>query len=57
MLMKTLIVVLSVSLAAMLVAGGALWLRLRWHLRRPRSDETLKNALAEIEPAEKTNRN
>ena len=57
MLMKTLIVVLSVSLAAMLVAGGALWLRLRWHLRRSRSDETLKSALAEIEPAEKTNGN
>jgi hypothetical protein len=57
MLMRTLIVVLLVSLATMLVAGGALWLRLRWHLRRSRSDETLKQALAEIEPAEKANDN
>lgn len=57
MFMKVLFVILAVSLVAILVTVGALWLRLRWHLRRSRSGEALKNALAEIEPAEKINGN
>ena len=57
LLMKTLVVILSISLAAMLAAISALWWRLRWHLRRSRSDEALKSALAQIEPVEKINVN
>jgi hypothetical protein len=55
MLMKILFAILAVSLVAILVTVVALLWRLRWHLRRSRSDDALKNALTEIEPAEKTN--
>jgi hypothetical protein len=33
--MKVLYAILVLSLAAIMVAVGATWLRLRWHLRRP----------------------
>lgn len=56
MLMKVSFAILAVSLVAILVTLGALFWRLRWHLRRSRSGDTLENALAEIEPAEKSNR-
>jgi hypothetical protein len=46
--MKYLVVILAISVSASLVAAIAVWWRLRWHLRR--SDESLKNALAEIQP-------
>ncbi len=55
MLMKILFAILAVSLVAILVTVVALLWRLRWHLRRSRSDDALRNALTEIEPAEKTN--
>ena len=46
-LMKTLFVVLVVSVVASLVAALAMWWRLRRHLRQ--SDEALAKALREIE--------
>ena len=45
--MKILFIVLVLSLGAILVTVMAMWLRLRWHLRR--SDRALKNALADIQ--------
>jgi hypothetical protein len=33
--MKILFGLLAVSVATVLVSGVAVWLRLRWHLRRP----------------------
>jgi len=48
LLMKYLVVILAISVSASLVAAIAVWWRLRWHLRR--SDESLKNTLAEIQP-------
>jgi len=45
--MKTLFVVLVVSVAALLVAALAMWWRLRRHLRQ--SNEALAKALREIE--------
>jgi len=48
MLMKVLFFILVLSLGAILVTVGAMWWRLRWHLRR--SDAALKDALAEIKP-------
>ena len=56
MLMKVSFAILAVSLVAILVTLGGLFWRLRWHLRRSRSGDALENALAEIEPAEKSNR-
>jgi Flp pilus assembly protein TadB len=56
MLMKVSFAILAVSLVAVLVTLGALFWRLRRHLRRSRSADALENALAEIEPAEKSNR-
>jgi hypothetical protein len=35
--MKILFVLLVVSVSAILVTLGAMWLRLRWHLRKPAS--------------------
>jgi len=52
MLMKVSFAILAVSLVAILVTLGALFWRLRWHLRRSRSGDALENALAE----EKSNR-
>jgi uncharacterized membrane protein YciS (DUF1049 family) len=53
--MRVLFVILVLSVGAILVAVAAMWLRLRWHLRR--SDQALKNALADIqreqEPSDK----
>ena len=46
--MKTLFVILVLSVVAVLIAALAMWWRLRHHLRQ--SDEALKNALREIEP-------
>jgi hypothetical protein len=46
--MKALVIIFVLSLGAILATVGALWWRLRWHLRR--SDDALKNALAEIQP-------
>jgi hypothetical protein len=46
--MKYLVLLLVISVGASLVVAVAVWLRLRWHLRR--SDEALKNTLAEIQP-------
>jgi hypothetical protein len=46
--MAILYVILWLSVGASLVVAVAMWWRLRWHLRR--SDEALKNALAEIQP-------
>jgi hypothetical protein len=57
MLMKVSFAILAVSLVAILVTLGALFLRLRWHLRRSRSHDAPENALAEIERAEKANGN
>lgn len=48
MTMKILFIILLVSLGAILLTVAAMWLRLRWHLRR--SDHALRNALAEIQP-------
>lgn len=50
--MKILFVILVLSVAAILLAVGALWWRLRWHLRR--SDDALKKTLAEIQPEHET---
>jgi hypothetical protein len=57
MLMKVSFAILAVSLMAILVTLGALFLRLRWHLRRSRSHDALENTLAATEPAEKANGN
>lgn len=46
--MKYLVVILVLSVGTSLVVAAAVWWRLRWHLRR--SDEALKNTLAEIQP-------
>ncbi len=46
--MKALFIILMLSVGAILAAAGALWWRLRWHLRR--SDDALKNALKEMQP-------
>lgn len=46
--MKILFLILVLSVGVILVTVVALWLRLRWHLRR--SNHALKNALAEIQP-------
>jgi hypothetical protein len=46
--MKILFIILTISLGAILLTVVAMWWRLRWHLRR--SDNALKNALAEIHP-------
>ncbi|HLW54112.1 MAG TPA: hypothetical protein VKW06_14840 [Candidatus Angelobacter sp.] len=55
-MMKILFIILLLSVGATLVTLAAMWLRLRWHLRR--SDHALKNALADIqqehEPMDKT---
>lgn len=45
--MKILFVILVLSVGAIVVAVVAMWVRLRWHLRR--SDQALKNALADIQ--------
>jgi len=45
--MRILFVILVLSVGAILIAVVAMWLRLRWHLRR--SDQALKHALADIE--------
>lgn len=54
--MKILFIILVVTLGAVLVTLAAMWLRLRWHLRR--SDHALKSALADVEqehqPVDKT---
>ncbi|HKF21212.1 MAG TPA: hypothetical protein VKE93_06560 [Candidatus Angelobacter sp.] len=50
--MRILFVFLVLSLTAILLAVGALWWRLRWHLRR--SDDALKKTLAEIQPEHET---
>jgi hypothetical protein len=57
MLMKVSFAILAVSLVAILLTLGALFWRLRWHLRRSRSGDAPENALAGIKPAEKGNRN
>lgn len=46
--MKALFIILVLSVGAILATAGTLWWRLRWHLRR--SNDALKNALAEIQP-------
>ncbi len=46
--MKILFIILVLCVVATLLAVTAMWWRLRWHLRR--SDDALKNALAEIQP-------
>jgi len=49
--MKVLFVLLALSLVAVLVAVGAMWWRLRWHLRRsPAAAQTLP---VEIHPEHK----
>jgi uncharacterized membrane protein YqjE len=50
--MKILFVILVLSVMAVLVTVGAMWWRLRWHLRR--SDDALKKTLAEIQPEHET---
>jgi hypothetical protein len=50
--MKILVAILAVSVTAILVVVGAMWWRLRWHLRR--SDDALKKTLAEIQPEHET---
>jgi Flp pilus assembly protein TadB len=50
--MKYLFIILVLCVVAILVAAGAMWWRLRRHLRR--SDEALKNALAEIQTEHKS---
>lgn len=49
--------ILAISLVAILATLGALFWRLRRHLRRSRSDDALENTFAEIEPVEKANGN
>jgi hypothetical protein len=56
MLMKVSFAILAVSMVAILVTLGALFWRLRWHLRRSHSGDALESALAEIKPAEKSDR-
>jgi hypothetical protein len=48
MLMRILFFILVASICAILITVGAMWWRLRWHLRR--SDAALKDALADIKP-------
>jgi hypothetical protein len=51
--MKVLFILLVLSIAAIMVAAGAMLWRLRWHLRRPH----VKSSAVEIpeqEPVEKT---
>jgi hypothetical protein len=50
--MKILFLILLLSVGAILVTVVALWWRLRWHLRR--SNDALKNALAEIQPEQES---
>ena len=57
MLMKVSFAILAVSLVAILATLGALFWRLRWHLRRSRSHDAPENTLAEIEPVEKAKGN
>ncbi len=46
--MKALFIILVLSVGVTVVTAGALWWRLRRHLRR--SDDALKNTLREIQP-------
>jgi len=46
--MKFLFLLLALSLVAILVAVGAMWWRLRWHLRR--SPAAAQNPPVEIHP-------
>ena len=46
--MRVLFIILLLSLGVILLTLVAMWWRLHWHLRR--SDDALKNALAEIQP-------
>jgi hypothetical protein len=46
--MKVLFAILVLSLAAIIVAVGATWWRLRWHLRRPH--HTPPNGLESLPP-------
>ena len=46
--MKILFGILVLSVAAIIVAVGAMWWRLRRHLRK--SDSALKETLAEMQP-------
>jgi len=48
MLMRILFFILVASVGVILITVGAMWWRLRWHLRR--SDAALKDALADIKP-------
>ena len=48
MLMRVLFFILALSVGAILIAVGAMWWRLRWHLNR--SDAALKDALKDIKP-------
>jgi len=48
MLMKILFGILVLSVAAIIVTVGAMWWRLRRHLRK--SDDVLQETLAEIQP-------
>ena len=48
MLMKILVAIALLALLTTFVVIGAMWLRLRRHLRR--SDQALQQALAEIQP-------
>jgi uncharacterized membrane protein YciS (DUF1049 family) len=45
--MRILFIILVFSVGAILVTLAAMWLRLRWHLRR--SDQALKSALTDIQ--------
>lgn len=45
--MRILFYVFVLSLGAILLAVGAMWWRLRWHLRR--SNAAMKDALADIQ--------
>lgn len=51
--MKALFVLLTLSVAVILVTLGAMWLRLRWHLRKP-SAPSETQILHEREIANKT---
>lgn len=50
--MRILFLILLLSVGAILVTVVALWWRLRWHLRR--SNHSLKNTLAEIQPKQES---
>jgi hypothetical protein len=53
--MKVLYAILVLSLAAIIVAVGATWWRLRWHLRRPHhTSPSGPESLATDHPAETT---